>query len=134
MLTSPVLTADIAAHFLDPVGDIGRIADDGVIDTPRTADVSNHHLTDMQADAESDFRTVDFPLGGVIALHPALDRQRRPTGPVGCVEEHLRRAPNCHHPVADKLIDGAAFRIDTFGDHGEVIIEKFRRRRGRHRF
>ena len=58
-----------------------------------------------------------------LAVHPAVDLDRRADGAVGVVGERLGRAEDGHQPVALELVDVAAVGGDDRDDDLEQRVE-----------
>ena len=117
-----VLFGDI----FDALRGIHDIADQGIVDAPRSPDVSHHCRAGMYAYPDSHGRQAKRPPTPIVANDRGCDRARGATGSGGMIQLQFRRPPKCHQRVADVFVYGAAFRLHAGGEKPEMIIEESR--------
>ena len=62
----------------------------------------------------------------VVGLQLLADGDRGADGGRGMPLQMVGRAEECHHPVAEELVDRTALGIDGVAQHGEMMVQQFR--------
>ena len=118
------LRIDLLAQSLKPLRRVHDVADNGVVDPVRRADVADDQRPGMNANADAH----PFLAGGralvIVGGDRALDGGGCAGGALGRVVDLVRGAPKGHDRVADILIDRAALLLDAFGNQGEVLVDE----------
>ena len=124
--------AELLRQLLDARGGVHGVADHGVLVPVVGADVTEHRLADVQADADGDRLDVALAQARVQALEPREHLARRGDCCRCGAGERLRRAKETHHAVADELVDGAAVAMHALRHLAEVTVQRLDQRFGRH--
>ncbi len=111
---------DLLSQLFEPLADIHRVADDGVIEPVRRADIADRGGAAMDADADGDRRLALRLSPLVVLADRAGDGEGRAAGPLGAVRLLLGRAPEGHHRIADELVDGAILGLYAADEESEM--------------
>ena len=116
---------DLAAHrrALHPGGDIDRAAHHGVLGPLLGADIADHRLAGIDADAHLE---AGQATGGMLAVdvgHRGLHGQGAGGGALRVVGMRERRPEDREDGVADELVDRAAVLDHHVGHAGEVLVQ-----------
>jgi hypothetical protein len=98
-------------ELFHPCGEMGRLADGGVIHAQIRADRPHDHFPRVQADSDLDLHPelATHALG--VSLHRLLHPKRRVARPHCVVLVSERRAEQRHDPVTHYLVDGALVAV-----------------------
>ncbi len=107
---------------LHPLREPDRVADRGVFEAQVLADRADDHLARVDPHAHREAEPlVAADLGGVRG-ELALQRQRRPAGPLGVILVGERSAEQRHDAVAGELVDGALEAVDAVAQDREEAL------------
>ena len=123
------LAADGAG--LDARGEVHVASHHAVFHALRRADIAEHHLTRMNADAHLDLWQVVLAVLLVDLFHGDLHRHGAGDSPFGIVFVPYRRAEQDEDRIANELIDGALVLLDDRHHGREVAIEQLHHAIGR---
>jgi len=126
----PGLLADqqVTAHFLggphDPRGDVGRVADDGILHPLLGADVPGHHGPGVDADLHPEGQP-SLPAALLLpGVHGSEEVDRGVHGAQGVVGLADRGVEEDHHAVTLEALQGRVMLHDDGNHHVVVFVEQ----------
>src|SRR5215469_1184612 len=114
------------AQLLQALGRVHRIADEGVVDPPRCADIADNGGTAMEADADAHGLQA-FPRPALVVGRQSLaDGERGAHRMEGVIRIVARRAPEGHDGIADIFVDRPLLGLHMLADQPEMAVEEAR--------